>query len=288
MQGRPWPLRPGPLAVVLSTLAHAVLVTAAMWLTHGAGAPGPRGPFTVDTVAYLADDAAVSEGAEEAEAGEQPADVFRFAASESQGPLLPEGPVPTISDGSDDSPADGGNGPGFARPAAGPPVMFRGADAARSVVYVIDRSISMGLKGALDDARQELLDSLARLAPSTQFQVIFYNREAQPLILTGRRGLVPATDAVLREATAAVAAVQAEGSTNHPGALRQALLLEPEVVYLVTDADDMTAEQVRTVTSLNRGRSAIHAIHLGNAREGPALRELARTNRGTYRTVAIR
>ena len=62
------------------------------------------------------------------------------------------------------------------------------------------------------------------------------------------------------------------------------------MIYLVTDADEMTAEQVRNVALLNRGRAVIHAIELNNdgdrAEETP-LKLLARLTGGTHRVVAV-
>jgi hypothetical protein len=88
----------------------------------------------------------------------------------------------------------------------------------------------------------------------------------------------------------AITEVRAEGSTNHVAALREAMALGPEVIYLVTDADDLTVWDVRELTRINRGRVAIHTVDLGAGRrpttEG-ALQALAAANRGTYRAVDL-
>lgn len=156
------------------------------------------------------------------------------------------------------------------------------------VVFVIDRSVSMGLNGALERVKHELLASLARLPADVRFQVILYNRSAQPLILGGAVALAPATtanrDAVARQ----LDALEAEGATDHLPALSLALSYEPDVIYFLTDADDLTAEQVRQVTRLNRGRAIIHTLELTAAnahREEMPLHQLARANRGCYRAV---
>jgi hypothetical protein len=159
---------------------------------------------------------------------------------------------------------------------------------ARTVVFVLDRSTSMGLNGGLSAARRELLASLDHLPVSTRFQVILYNREATPLRLGGKTELVAATDEARREAHWLLASVRAEGSTNHQEALRRALAFLPELILFITDADDLTKEQVRAITHLNAGRSVLHTIELSSHRAEQAdgaLRLLAQCNGGTYRRV---
>ena len=84
--------------------------------------------------------------------------------------------------------------------------------------------------------------------------------------------------------------VRAQGGTDHLAALRRAVALEPDVIFFVTDADDMTADQVRNVTQLNRARAVIHAVEVNNDREGreeTPLKLLARLNGGTHRVVRV-
>jgi hypothetical protein len=158
---------------------------------------------------------------------------------------------------------------------------------ARRVVYVVDRSLSMGLNGALARARRELLAGIAGLAPATRFQVILYNRQAEPLHVDGQSGYLSADESTLATVTREVEHVLATGNTDHARALKAALRLEPDVLFLVTDADDLTDAQVREVTRLNNGRTAIHAIELSQHQEsaGGPLRRLAEMNGGTYRRV---
>jgi hypothetical protein len=162
---------------------------------------------------------------------------------------------------------------------------FSAAVSARSVVYVVDRSLSMGLHGALDRVRQELTASLERLPAHVAVEVVVYNREA--LALAGD-GLQPASPARKHFFLTRLEEIDPEGGTDHLSALRQAILLAPDVVFFLTDADDLTPELVRAVTRLNRGRSAIHVFELFPAsreeERGP-LRELARCNGGRYHAV---
>lgn len=161
----------------------------------------------------------------------------------------------------------------------------------KKVVYVIDRSVSMGLgrSPAWDVARAEVRAALATLPPEARFQVVLYNRQAEPLTIGGRRELIEATPANREEALRLLEAMRPEGGTDHEAALRRALALEPDTIFLVTDADDLTPQQVRAVTQINHGRSAIHAVELRPevpSRPDAPLPTLARLNRGTHRRAA--
>jgi hypothetical protein len=165
---------------------------------------------------------------------------------------------------------------------------FPGAGQATSVVFVIDRSMSMGRRGAFDAARRELLASLERLPEHVRFQVIVYNRTAE--LLVPGAGLAEATAERKRHTAARIEALCAEGGTSHLPALRRAIGLSPEVIYFLTDADDLNLQEQQAVTKLNRGRCSIHVIELNTSnrdRPGMPLQELARANRGTYRAIDL-
>jgi hypothetical protein len=182
--------------------------------------------------------------------------------------------------------SQGPGGEGVAGPGAAS--FFEVPIRARTVVFVIDRSMSMGLNGGLSAARREVLAALDRLPESTRFQVILYNREATPLRLGGRTELVAATEEARRETHLLLASVRAEGSTNHPEALRRALALLPDLILFVTDADDLTTEQVRALTQMNTAGCVIQTIELSGhraERAGGALQQLAHYNGGTHRQV---
>lgn len=159
---------------------------------------------------------------------------------------------------------------------------------AASVVYVLDRSVSMGIDRKLDFARRELIASLRRLAPTVRFQVIDYNDRAELLVFDGRNGLLPAEPAVVERAVSQLQALEAAGNTNHLAALSRGLALRPDVLYFLTDADDLRPEEIAAVAQRNRV-SVIHTIELtrrSSRPDGP-LAQLARDNRGTYRCVSL-
>jgi hypothetical protein len=184
--------------------------------------------------------------------------------------------------------ARAGKGAGSA-PRGGGDRLFPLPATAASVVYVLDRSVSMGIDRKLDFARGELIASLGRLPPSVRFQVIGYNDYAAPLIVDGQRDLLPAEPAIVEKAVSLLQALDAAGTTNHVAALRRGLDLHPDVLFFLTDADDLKPEVISAITQRNQ-RSVIHTIELTRLRsprpEGP-LAQLARDNHGTYRRVAL-
>jgi hypothetical protein len=158
----------------------------------------------------------------------------------------------------------------------------------KSVVYVIDRSASMGLNGAFVLAQRELTASLARLPPDASFQVIAYNRYAEPMRIGEQGSMLAANSLNTRMAERLIGALRAEGGTDHLSALKRGLLFHPDVLYFLSDADDLTQEQVRIVTAFNHGRTTIHAVELSSTsstRRSSPLCVLAQSNGGTYRSV---
>jgi hypothetical protein len=181
------------------------------------------------------------------------------------------------------SPGGSGDGSGKGNEPCALPV----GRSARSVVYVVDRSMSMGFHGALARARREVLASLRRLGPDTRFQVIAYNRDAEPLRINGQYVLLVADANTLRQVTEAVTALRAAGGTDDGLALRRALAFHPDLIYFLTDADDVSLDDVKTVTHLADHRTIIHTVELNGRegrRDGP-LHKLAAENGGTYRRL---
>jgi hypothetical protein len=108
----------------------------------------------------------------------------------------------------------------------------------QTVVYVLDGSGSMGAAGKFDAARSALLATLRQQPPAVRFQVIVYAGSAAPLLTSGNRGL-PATAANVRAAAEKLAALEARGRSNHLEAVRAALAFGPDVILILTDADDL-------------------------------------------------
>jgi hypothetical protein len=158
------------------------------------------------------------------------------------------------------------------------------------LVFVIDRSASMGLNGAFAAARRELLACLDHLPPEAQFQVIAYNRGAETLRVQGQSGLLTASADHKQQARRLLEGLRAEGGTDHLAALKRALLLRPDAIFFLTDADDLTAAQVGELTRFNQGRTMIHTLELADTPRGQAphpLQLLAAKNHGVYRSVDL-
>lgn len=108
----------------------------------------------------------------------------------------------------------------------------------QTVVYVLDGSGSMGAAGKFDAARAALVTTLRQQPPAVRFQVIVYAGGAVPLLASDRRGL-PATPANVTAAAERLAALEARGPSNHLKAVRAALAFRPDVILILTDADDL-------------------------------------------------
>jgi hypothetical protein len=157
---------------------------------------------------------------------------------------------------------------------------------ARSVVFVIDRSTSMWVNHGLEAAKRELLEKLNRLPSGTRFQVFFYDNKVEPVGSTERDGLLANSDENRRRVIEFIKSINARGSTDHMSALRQALFLRPEAILFITDAEDLTRNHVRSITDVNQGRTAIHALQWCPTHEASeSLQELARSNHGIYRQL---
>jgi len=186
------------------------------------------------------------------------------------GPVVDSGHVPGAVRGHGKAPAEGNGGKGSSF--YGVPVQ------ARSVVYVVDRSLSMW-RGPLDRARRELTASLAALSTGAEFQVILYNQSARPLEVNGSDQLLPASAA--DDAMRLIADVCPEGGSDHIAAVRLGLALRPDLLFVVSDGDGLTPAGVRQLTAFNTQRTVIHAIDVGHhPAGGEALRLLAEANRG--------
>jgi hypothetical protein len=159
---------------------------------------------------------------------------------------------------------------------------------------VLDRSGSMGLDGRFAAARREALASLQRLPASARFQIIVYNDRPEALCIPGQIGMVRATEDNKQRAARFLQGQYAEGITRHLPALVQALAMRPDVVFFLTDADDLKDDEIRNVTQLNyrlnNGKTCINTLELTTANRGRTdrpLHVLARDNRGVYQAVSL-
>lgn len=185
-------------------------------------------------------------------------------------PAFPAGPDP--------------GGPG-GQGTVGPPgsTVLPVATRIQRVVYLIDCSESMF--AAWPRARRELGLSLRALPRETLFQVFAYNRTVTPLLLAPA-GLARADEVVIEQTLTALGELRPGGSTNHVAALKRGLALRPQVLFLVTDADDLREADVDLVARANQG-TVVHVVelsHRGDER-GTPLARYARATGGWHRSV---
>lgn len=176
----------------------------------------------------------------------------------------------------------------------GSPARFFGLEArGKRIVYVCDRSASMGEPAGrpLAAAKEELLRSLDELGASQQFGLIFYNE--RPRVFSPTGGVVRpvfASDESRRQARAFLEEVQAVGGTEHAAAIRAALKIGADVIFVLTDADadhDLTEEDLRSLARAAAG-TRIMVVQFGAAadRRSPRLADLAEGTGGSYTVVA--
>lgn len=163
-------------------------------------------------------------------------------------------------------------------------------------VYVIDTSASMSSDQRLDLAKSQLKGSLRLLLPHQEFQVLFYNESSTRMKLRGRaaENMYVATKVNVQLAEDEIDRVIARSGTQHKTPLLNALLLEPDVVYFLTDGDRprLTTDELRMVKKTNRSRARIHVVEFAvgprEVRQQSWLELLAQQSGGVYRRINLR
>jgi hypothetical protein len=157
-------------------------------------------------------------------------------------------------------------------------------------VYVFDRSESMD--GApLAAAKSELAASLASLDRIHQFYIIFFNHtEPKVFSPSGQPGKLLFADEPTKQLAAGfVDRIDAAGGTRPEPALLKAVEIRPDVVFFLTDGDQLYRAHIERITRRNRGRASIHVVQFGDgaARPNRLLAELAGRNGGKHVYVDI-
>ena len=148
-----------------------------------------------------------------------------------------------------------------------------------SIVYVLDRSGSMAKERKLEYAIAVLKASLLQLGPDVLFQIVTYDSRASNLRLSGNLELVSANSANIQEAQMLLDELRGEGSSRHDEGLRVGLALHPDVLILLTDADDLSSKEVQRIKHWNLKGTSIHAVLLGESiKSHSPLRQLTGAN----------
>lgn len=116
-------------------------------------------------------------------------------------------------------------------------VKFMGLDAvaARRIVYVVDASGSMLLH--LSSVLQELKRSLTTLHPKQEFSIVFFQQN-KSITVPPKNALRPATPQNIKtvmEWVQSSGEVIPTGSSNPISAIRAAMRLKPDVIYLLSE-----------------------------------------------------
>ncbi|WP_261341640.1 vWA domain-containing protein [Tautonia sociabilis] len=184
----------------------------------------------------------------------------------------------------------GGSGGGQGEGIGAGTEFFGAKDRATSFAYVIDRSASMTNRGSIDIAKRELLASLRRLPSDARFGVVFYNEKATPFLdPSGQARLMPATPENKARFESRLAATPADGGTNHVDALMAGFRMQPEVIFFLTDADQMTDREAEQLIEA-AGAIRIQAIEFGIGPDtglSVPLRTLANATGGSYRYIDV-
>jgi hypothetical protein len=139
-------------------------------------------------------------------------------------------------------------------PAPAPPLAKSGESkplhgklkAGKSIVYVLDRSSSMGPDGRLAKACAAIKASLGQLSDECRFQIVGYNGGAEAFM----NQLVLATATNRARAERWLDGLLAEGTSKHLVGIREALWLHPDAIFLLTDADDLDEKEAKAIRGL--------------------------------------
>jgi len=170
----------------------------------------------------------------------------------------------------------GGTGPGFFG-------LGGAAPGVRSIVYVVDRSGSM--VDTFNAVRAELKRSISALRRSQKFHVIFFN-STEPLENPPGR-LLNAIEANKQQFFTFLAGINPGGGTKPERALRRALALEPDLLYLLSDGIGFDPDLPRRLDEWNRERrTKIYTIAYLDQGGRQMLEAIAREHGGEFKFVS--
>lgn len=164
---------------------------------------------------------------------------------------------------------------------------------AKRVVFAIDASESMKQHRAMELARQELWASLQGLPATSQFQIVFFSLTNSVLERPGEKSkLMLASSGNLRLAKLFLTGIQPESGTDRFAAITRALSFDPDVIYLLTDADapGLSAKDLWNIKQANRRSAKIHVIEFGiggDLSQDSFLKKLTRQNAGIHQYVDL-
>lgn len=155
------------------------------------------------------------------------------------------------------------------------------------IVYVVDCSGSMltphlEAQNRFQRLKVELRRSIESLSEDRKFFVIFFNDTSIPM--PAPKDMQSASDGLKEKYLAWVDAQPADGGTEPADALRYALRLKPDTIFLLTDGS-FSPKTARLLQVLNRERVTIHTIGFSESANSALLGGIAADHAGTYRFV---
>ena len=128
-------------------------------------------------------------------------------------------------------------------------------------------------------AAMEVRRSVLALQSPQQFEVIFYNDESIPM--PGGPRPRPADASNKTQLMAWLRLIEPDSGTDPRAALRQAISLRPEAVFLLSDGA-FPSGTVEAVSRLNKAKIPIHCVDLSGGEGGDHLIRIARDSGGKY------
>jgi hypothetical protein len=146
-------------------------------------------------------------------------------------------------------------------------------------VYVVDCSESMIDDDRMPRATIELRRSVFALREPQQFEVIFYNTESIPM--PGGPRPRTADLQAKNQLLSWLRLIEPIGGTDPSPALKQALALKPDAVFLLSDGA-FPGGTVREVARLNTRQIPIHCVDVTGGLAGDQLKRIAAASGGQY------
>lgn len=223
---------------------------------------------------------------------------------ELQTPVQFEAPLPSVDAPRTDTTVSGNFGQGFGESQGKGGIGFFGTRArGKSFAFVVD--ISGSMTSALPQppsrdrrrrekeeapvsrwqkAREEMLQAIDAMTENQSFAVMLYNDSYVPFVRDGRpAGMMRATQHNKDDVRAWLNQINAAGGTEPELSLHEALKLEPEVVFFLTDGIIPAATR-ETAKRSNISETVIHTTCIG-APENTILQLIANDHGGRFRSV---
>lgn len=162
---------------------------------------------------------------------------------------------------------------------------FGAVSQGKRFVYVVDNSNSMRRNANFQKACDELLGSVSELSPKQKFYVIFFSDTDHPMFEPSLApDLVEASSANRARLQQWVAGLKLIRGTNGKSAIKRALSLKPDAIYLLTDGQ-FTDDTERYLLGLEDNKVPIHTIGFRSRRGEAVLQRISEKHQGTYTYV---